>query len=172
MEERREVGREKGVGGKSRGGEEERERGGEGGEERGREWRRGEGRGGRGAEGRSEISRNIKAFPAAEHSHVRAASSLIPSLGEAAGPGAAGGILKRGRLPGILGVGAAVRELSLQAGFETFPSKESVRAEGASGQLLGRWPRARTTQLLGAHWWEARAGPAQLSREAGNLDFM
>lgn len=63
-------------------------------EGRGRErtWK-GRGRGG-GAEGRSEISRNIKAFPAAELSHVRVASSLIPSLGEAAGPGAAEGILK------------------------------------------------------------------------------
>ena len=69
-------------------------------------------------------------------------------------------------------MGGAVRELCLKAGFETFPSKEAVRAGGASGQPLGRWPRARATQRLRARWWEAggRASPViQRSRKSGVL---
>ena len=49
---------------------------------------------------------------------------------------------------GAGGGGTAARALCLEAGPEPLPSKERVRAEGASGQPLGRWPSARTTQLL------------------------
>lgn len=96
-------GKEEG-GGKSRGGEKEREEnGGERREGRGRE-QRGRGRGREGPEGGgAEISRNIKAFPAAEQSTVTCVQHL--SSHSFVGPGAAEGILKRGRLPGILGVG-------------------------------------------------------------------
>lgn len=103
----------------------------------------GEGRGGEG-EGRLK-SRNIKAFPAAELSHVR---GLVPSLGEAAGPGAAEGILKRGRLPGILGGRGGVQAESSvwrQVLKPVSPRRVAGRM-GACGQPPGRWPRVRTTQ--------------------------
>lgn len=126
----------------------------------------GEGRGGEG-EGRLK-SRNIKAFPAAELSHVR---GLVPSLGEAAGPGAAEGILKRGRLPEILGGAGGVQAESfcLEAGFETCLSEESGR--GGWGPVVscraGGQESGPPSDAGGPGWWEAcgRASPVSQRRE-------
>lgn len=91
---------------------------------------------------------------------------LVPSLGEAAGPGAAEGILKRGRLPGILGGrrgGGAGRELCLEAGFETCLSEESGRADGGLWSAAGQVAKSQDHPVMPGALAGGRlvAGPAQ-----------
>lgn len=118
--------------------------GGGGGEGGGGECR-GRGRGGGEGEGRLK-SRNIKAFPAAELSHVR---GLVFPLGEAAGPGPLKEFLKRGRLPGILGGargGVQAESFVWRQVLKPVSPRRVAGRMGACGQPPGRWPRVRTTQ--------------------------
>lgn len=98
-----------------------------------------EGEEGGGGGGGALKSRNIKAFPAAELSHVRGPVPLVPSLGEAAGPGAAEGILKRGRLPGILGRRGGGPQPERFVSRQVLKPCPPRRGSGQKGPLVSRW---------------------------------
>ena len=120
----------------------------------------GEGRGGGGG-GASEIPQH-QSLP-----RRRAQSRARPR--SFAGPGAAEGILKRGRLLGTLGGsgggagGCASRELCLEVGFETFLSEESGRADGGLWSAAGQVAKSQDhpAMLGGLAGGKLVAGPAQ-----------